>query len=196
MKENENERLMLFSDAVIAITITLLVLDIRLPETEMGLTDAALWEALVGLTPQLVAYVLSFLVIGVFWLGHRSKFEHIVRHSPVLIWINLIFLLEIGLMPFVTGVLAESRGALATMLYAAAVSVISLTAAAMSWYALKAGLTDLPSTRSGTIIWPILAPAAVFLSSIAIAPFSVPLAQLFWLMLIPASLLSGRFSRR
>jgi uncharacterized membrane protein len=196
MKENENERLMLFSDAVIAITITLLVLDMRLPETETKLTDAALWEALVGLTPQLVAYILSFLVIGVFWLGHRSKFEHIVRHSPVLVWINLIFLLEIGLMPFVTGVLAESGGALATMLYAAAVSVISLTAAAMSWYALKAGLTDLSSTRSGTIVWPILAPAAVFLSSIAIAPFSVQLAQLFWLMLIPASILSGRFSRR
>lgn len=192
MKTNENERLIVFSDAVIAITITLLVLDMRLPESALDGTDTALIGGLVSLWPQYVAYVLSFLVIGVFWLGHRSKFEHIVRHSQALVWINLIFLLQIGFMPFVTDVLAESHGGVATVLYAVTVSLISLTGAAMSFYASWAGLTDLPKNKIVKTIWPILTPAIVFLLSIPLALFDARLAQLFWLLLIPANMISAR----
>jgi len=63
-EENPNARLLAFSDGVIAVAITLLVLDIRLPEDFSHWSDAELWSALVALWPRLLAYLLSFFVIG------------------------------------------------------------------------------------------------------------------------------------
>ena len=139
---NENDRLMAFSDGVIAITITLMAFSIRLPDSTAPWTDATLWTALIDLAPQYRAYLLSFLVIGIFWLGHRSKFTHITRHSQTLVWLNMLFLFEIGFMPFVTDVLAQSGGTLSTVLSAGTVAIISLTSGAMTLYAMTAGLNQ------------------------------------------------------
>ena len=76
-EENPNARLLAFSDGVIAVAITLLVLDIRLPEDFSHWSDAELLSALVALWPRLLAYLLSFFVIGNLWNSHRSKFEKI-----------------------------------------------------------------------------------------------------------------------
>ncbi len=70
-----NERLLFFSDAVIAVAVTLLVLDIRLPvEDAAGLSDADLWAAIRETLPRIYAYILSFLVVGLFWTSHHQKF--------------------------------------------------------------------------------------------------------------------------
>ncbi|MEO8683483.1 MAG: TMEM175 family protein [Devosia sp.] len=196
MKGNENERLIMFSDAVIAITITLLVLDIRLPTSASELTESQLWSELLALGPRYLSYVVSFVVIGIFWMGHRQKFETITRSSPGLIWLNLLFLLGVGIMPFVTDILAESNGSLSTMLYAALVAVISLVSALMAAYARWTGLIDKSAQAPGLwrAVWPSLAPAVVFAVSIPIAYLDSSLGKYFWLTLIPLNIAIHRLA--
>ncbi len=73
MDENPNARLLALSDGVIAVAITLLVLDIKLPDGFGEFADAELWGALVALWPRMLAYLLSFYVIANFWFSHRSN---------------------------------------------------------------------------------------------------------------------------
>jgi uncharacterized membrane protein len=128
-EENPNLRLLALTDGVIAITITLLVLELRLPEGFGDYTDAELWAALLGVWPRFLAYLLSFAVIGSFWLNHRAKFEHIVKSDGGLLWINMIYLLTMSIVPFTTNLIAESGGTLATAIYAASMFVSGLSLA-------------------------------------------------------------------
>lgn len=183
----ETERLVLFSDAVIAITITLMVLEIRLQGDVAEMTDAALWEALFSIWPRFLSYLLSFVVIGSFWIIHHRKFELITRVSPMLMWLNLAFLCAIGLMPFVTDVLAENGGRLATATYAALVMIVGCLSAAITIYAASAGLTREPISPLH-YAWRSLAPVIVFGLSIPIAYFDADAAKYVWLALIPANI--------
>ena len=95
------ERLVFFSDAVFAIAITLLIIDVRLPAgTYLG--EAGLAQALVRLTPNYVAFVLSFLVIGQFWRGHHNAFGWLAASDDRLVGRNLALLLLIAAFPFPT----------------------------------------------------------------------------------------------
>src|ERR1700712_5626467 len=133
--ENPNARLLALSDGVIAVAITLLVLDIRLPEGFGELGDTQLGAALVALWPRILAYLLSFYVIAQFWSSHRSKFNHIIKTDSRLMWINMLFLLTVGLVPFTTNLIAESGGTLSTIIYAAAMVVSGLSLAGIWEYA-------------------------------------------------------------
>src|SRR3569623_1336404 len=101
-EEDPNLRLLALSDGVIAVAITLLVLDIRLPEGFGEYSDSQLWAALVALWPRLLAYLLSFYVITNFWFSHRSKFNAIVKTDRRLMWINMLILIIEKLVPFTT----------------------------------------------------------------------------------------------
>lgn len=100
-------RLVFFSDAVYAIAITLLVIDLRLVGSG-ELDSPALAQALWSMWPQLLSYVLSFLVIGSLWGSHHRKFRYINRYDGRLVWLNLLLLMVIAFIPFPTSVLAES----------------------------------------------------------------------------------------
>lgn len=97
------ERLVFFSDAVFAIAITLLVIDLRLPEGKEGATVA---DQVRDLVPELFAFFLSFMVIGVYWLAHWRRFGYVQRVDERLATINLVLLAFIALMPFPTSVIA------------------------------------------------------------------------------------------
>jgi uncharacterized membrane protein len=100
------ERMAFFSDAVFAIAITLLVIEIRLPELETHSSDA-LANALLKLVPNYFGFVISFFVIGRFWIGHHRVIGHLRTCDDALIWRNLLFLLTIAFMPFPTAVISE-----------------------------------------------------------------------------------------
>jgi uncharacterized membrane protein len=95
-------RLEAFSDGVFAIAITLLVLDIKVPEPGSG----ALGHALLAQWPSYAAYVISFLTIGIIWINHHAAFSRLrqVDHT-ILIW-NLLLLLTVGILPFTTSLMA------------------------------------------------------------------------------------------
>jgi len=96
------ERLVFFSDAVYAIAITLLVLEIKIPILPKGSPDALYWQALAELIPSFMGYVLSFAVIGIFWIGHHRAFAMAGRYSGRVLGWNMALLCVIAFMPFVT----------------------------------------------------------------------------------------------
>jgi len=97
-------RLEAFSDGVLAIAITLLVIDIRAPELRQG---EQLSHALWALWPSYVGYLVSFLTIGVIWLNHHRFFEQVLRVDGPLLVLNLNLLLWTALIPFPTAVVAK-----------------------------------------------------------------------------------------
>jgi len=107
-KEFQLERLILFSDAVFAIAITLLVIEIKIPEIhEKPITDNAVLHKLAELIPKFVGFLVSFLLIGQYWIVHHRMFSFVIYFTDRLIWLNILFLFAIALMPFSTGFYSE-----------------------------------------------------------------------------------------
>ena len=107
-KEFQLERLILFSDAVFAIAITLLVIEIKIPEIDTkALSDTRLLESLAHLIPKFIGFLISFLIIGLYWTVHHRMFGYVIGFNNRLIWLNILFLLGIALMPFSTGFYSE-----------------------------------------------------------------------------------------
>lgn len=94
------ERMINFSDAVFAFAATLLVLKIDLPILEGSNLNTEVAGALVNLWPQYLANVISFLVIGYYWLSHHGIFGTLSRFNSTIVWMNLIFLIFLSFVPF------------------------------------------------------------------------------------------------
>ncbi len=184
------DRLTIFTDGVMAISITLLVLDIRVPEGAGEMTSAELFDALLDLWPGYLTYILSFLVIGTFWRSHFEKFRWLRGVNGGLIRLNIMFLLTIGIVPFVTDVLSDNGGEVATILYAAVMALSAALLVALWGYAWRAGLIDPqlpPDVIRGRLIRGTMTPL-VFLLSIPVALVDAQIAKLVWLLLIPLGL--------
>lgn len=123
-KEFQLERLILFSDAVFAIAITLLVIEIKIPDfTQLNehlneikaplipdpdhIRDRDILNGLAHLIPKFTGFLISFLIIGQYWIVHHRMFGYVVSFNQRLIWLNILFLLGIALMPFSTGFYSE-----------------------------------------------------------------------------------------
>lgn len=94
------ERLTTFCDAVVAIALTLLVLDLKLHS--ISVKDALTWSSLVGLEADALAYILSFIVISVVWSIHNQFFELIRQIDSFLFWTNIVWLFFVSVLPFTT----------------------------------------------------------------------------------------------
>jgi uncharacterized membrane protein len=101
------ERLAALSDGIFAVAMTLLVLDIHIPSASAIHSEAELCQALAAMAPQWIAYLMSFLTLGIFWAGQQTQLNHLREGSRDLTWIHLAFLFAITLMPLTTRLLAE-----------------------------------------------------------------------------------------
>ncbi len=130
------ERIVFFSDAVMAIAITLLVIDLRLPDISASQAATNLTARLAELTPRIVSFVISFAVVGIYWSSHHRYFGYIKRYDGRLIFLNLIFLFFIVLMPFVASLLGQySYLPIAVVVYGLAVAATGFSIGAIWWYA-------------------------------------------------------------
>jgi uncharacterized membrane protein len=176
-------RLVAFSDGVMAVAITLLVLNIETPDV----SDEELGSALVDLLPSLAAYALAFALVGRFWVVHHNLFETFVGFDGRLMTLNLAFLMLIALLPFATDLLdGYSSEPLAAAVFGTILALAALVDWVMTAYALRAGHVN-ESRRKDTA--PFGSPVAlgftlVFFLSVPVAFLSVPLAWALWLSTI------------
>jgi uncharacterized membrane protein len=188
------ERLLALSDGVIAVAITLLVLDLKVPPAAGRLDDAALLHELSEMLPSFAMYALSFLAVGLAWIGHHRKFTHIHRVDGLLIWLNLLFLMAVALVPFVTAVLSQSKTQTAMILYSGTLGLTMALSAAMSAYAMgrpeliDAGMSA--SLRRSLVLSPAFS-AGAFVVSLLAALFDPTLSRYALLLLVPAALFPG-----
>ena len=141
---SETSRLEAFSDGVIAIAITLLILEIRVPHIEGGETH--LWDALVGMWPTFVAYLVGFSTIGIMWINHHRLFTMIRRTDDWLLIYNLLLLLGMTFVNFPTVLLGEYLGTpdagVAMAVYAGTAVAIALCFNLVWRYSVRAKLLD------------------------------------------------------
>lgn len=104
------ERLILFSDAVFAIAITLLIIEIKIPHLLPEYTTSQVIAAYLELTPKFLGFFVSFFFIGLYWTVHHQLMSYLVNYNPGLVWLNLLYLLSIVLFPFSTALDSEYAG--------------------------------------------------------------------------------------
>lgn len=180
------ERIVFFSDAVVAIAITLLALDIRLPQLQSATEIPA---ALVGLWPRYFGFVVSFLVVGSFWVGHHRMFRVIRRYDDTLVWLNIFFLLCIAFIPFASSVLSEHGDQRPAAIFYALVMIATGSFEALLWLyaAHRRRLID-PDVQPHAIHMAtlrMLTPPAVFAVSVPIALIHPYAAIVTWLAVYP-----------
>jgi len=186
------ERLVFFSDAVFAIAVTLLALEIRLPDLSGSLTERALFQALLSLWPKYLGYAISFLVIGGFWTSHHRKFRYICRYDGRLLTINLLLLMVIAFIPFPTSVVSAYGNQVGTIFYAGVMAVAGLLSGAIWWYAAANGRLTLPRlerrVRLREGLRPLFVPL-VFAGSIGLSFLDSDIAKASWALIALVSLL-------
>ncbi len=135
------ERLAALSDGIFAVAMTLLVLDLHVPVSAAIHSEQDLWNALVQLSPSLLTYVMSFLTLGIFWVGQQSQLNHFARSDRNLSWIHFAFLLAVTLTPFSTALLAAFiTYRLALVVYWLNILLLGVLLFSSLWYAWRAGL--------------------------------------------------------
>ena len=188
----EYDRILFFSDAVMAIAVTLLAVDLRVPMT--AIRTAALLSKDAN---SLVGFAISFAVIGLFWLGHHGIFRYITAFDRPLIGLNLVFLGTIAFLPYPTDVLSRpfsDRGAV--IFYAICGAAAGLAEGAVWLYATRpgSGLAD-PSVAR---VWlhttlRIARIPAVFVASIPVALVAPNAAQYMWILIWITGIAINRF---
>jgi uncharacterized membrane protein len=188
------ERLVGFSDAVLAIAITLLVLGLEVPSVHK-IPQTELPEFLKDSIPSILAYITSFFLVGIYWLQHYVIFHYIHHANRALVLLNGLFLLSVSFLPFPTGLQAVYRGdRLAVVLFGCAHIVCGLTLLALWHYAThrhRLVAPDLPrqvvrSMTSRIAISPALSALAIA------ASFGAVMAGKLFFLLIPLCYFSHR----
>jgi uncharacterized membrane protein len=193
------ERLVFFSDAVFAIAITLLVIEVRLPALPADATEADVIAGIRATLPQIFAYVLSFATIGLYWLAHWRRFRYIVHVDSRLVAYNLVLLGFIAFIPFPTAVLGEHGDLVpAVVLYAVVLSAAGVVGPLTWLYAWRAGLaapglTDryaLLSAARGFSVPVVMLGSLLFLPVVGTTGVEV-----LWLLIAPVQMVLNRVVR-
>jgi len=191
----EYDRVLFFSDAVFAIAITLLVVDLRVPDEVLNTGDQLHADKY-----RILGFAISFLVIGLFWMGHHRLFRYITALNRPVIFLNLLFLGTIAFLPYPTALLfaSSTKQVPATVFYAACVAGAGLVELAIWLYALRAdGLVpaSISPVSRRYVTAQILPAPVVFGLSIPVAFVAPGVAPFTWILLVPIGRLLPRIMR-
>lgn len=189
------ERLLFFSDAVIAIVVTLLVLELRPPEVH-GIGELA--AALQALTPKFVAFAGTFAIVIVFWAAHLAITRRLRVFDWAVIWVNALFLFAVATLPFASALIGEygSVGA-AWQVYCVALMAASFSQALLVLVSTRGGGRLVDGVTGREIVWRFLravSPGAAFTVGLVLSlQGSGQLAALCWTLIPPLLLVAGLF---
>jgi uncharacterized membrane protein len=187
------EHLISFSDAVFAFSITLMALSIDIPDLPLNLSQSGLLQRLGDFYPQFEDYIISFVVIAIFWVSYHKVFNHIIGSHISIVYLNLLFLLLITLLSITTSfVINYTTYQIPYIIYSVVVIMTSALLVAIWWYATKGHrLVDKnmnPLFIKGTL-HNLLSVPIIFGISILISFVDLGVAQYFWLSIIPSTIL-------
>jgi len=200
------ERIVFFSDAVFAIAITLLILEVKVPELDHVVSgEKSLGQEIWDNRRSIQSFLTSFIVLGFYWRAHHQVFRFVHRFDGNLIWLNLVFLLSIIWLPYPTAILGQfvdpeltqavgqSGQQLAVVLYAGSVTITGLLLTALWMYATRRHRLvdhDLPARFIQYQTLRHLIPALLFLASIGLTFIDPVLTSgLWWVVLLTLPLL-------
>lgn len=126
-------RIEALANGIFAVAMTILVLELHVPELGPEASDARLLSALESLAPKAFSFASGFVILGTLWIGHRYQFHYIRRSNRAILWINLVFLLTISFLPFVVA-LVRTYGAMpvACVLYGTTL-LVAMTCLLVQW---------------------------------------------------------------
>ena len=129
------ERITAFSDGVFSIAITLLVLNLRVPIVPQS-KPGDLLDQLHTQWPSLLSYILSFVIVGIYWVAHHNMFHYIKRSDRPFLWINILLLMCVAFIPFPAGLLGEyPQQRISVIIYASSLILTNLMLSLLWWYA-------------------------------------------------------------
>ena len=187
-------RLVALSDGIFAVAFTLLVLDLRLPDVPVP-NDAALQQRLVALIPAAFSFLLSFVVVALYWLSHHRLFQLLRLHDRVIEYANLVFLLAVCFIPAPTSVFGRySEFPTAVALYAASQVLPGAALTFMWWYGVLRLVQHPGPERRLALYFTLraLATMSIFALSIPVALISADAGRLTWAAIPVAFLVIGR----
>lgn len=179
-------RIEAFSDGVLAIVITLMVLEIKIPAIENTATNNETWQQLQPVLPKFLAYLLSFVMVAVYWVNHHQLFHSLRNVDRTLLWLNNNFLLWICLLPFPTELIgSHPHSQVFVLIFALLMLLCALSFYLMRWYALKkANLSHetisneyINASLRKSLIGPIL-----YFIAIISSPFKVTIAYVIFIV--------------
>lgn len=187
-----NARMAALTDGVMSIAMTLLVLDIQLPD---AVAAHVTWRDLRGIGEHFYAYALSFMVVALFWLGHARRVRALNGYTPTLFWLNNLFLLFVGLTPFSTSLLAASGNQVATIVYSTSMFAASVCLTLMSVHVTAEGLAHPEGQK--TPMRPVhllrFVTAAIFGLSALLAFWRTDAARAVFLLLVVVAVIPDRW---
>lgn len=165
------------SDGVFAVAMTLLVFGFR----ATGIPASALRFHLLHFWPQLLAYILSFVIVGVYWVAHHTQFYFVTKVDRGLLWLNNLFLMTVAFMPFPASLLGKYPGSQTSIVMYGCTLVVANSFLALTWFYADRGRLlhpAVPERFRRFALWITMAPISVYLLAIAVsfANLKVPLA--------------------
>jgi uncharacterized membrane protein len=187
------------SNGVFAVVITLLVLNIQVPQIAESVLSRELVLKLFGVWPKLLVYALSFLVVGIYWVAYRNTFHYIKRSDRTLLWLNILLLLCIVFIPFPTALLGQYPGQqISVVIYAGTLVLTGLVLQLLWWYVTSSyRLVDReidPRLVQRATRRNLMAPL-IYLLAIGISFLSVQISLVFFVLVPVLYIFPGRIDR-
>jgi len=192
-------RIEAFSDGVFAVAITLLVLNLQVPQLATSVVSRELVSKLIELWPKLLIYVLSFVIVGIYWVAHHNSFHYIKRSDRTLLWFNLLLLLCIVFIPFPTALVGEyPEQQISIVIYGSTLVITGLVLQLLWWYAtsgyrLVARDIDLRLVQQATRR--NLAAPLIYLLAIGVSFLSVQISLIFFILVPLYYIFPGHIDR-
>jgi uncharacterized membrane protein len=193
-------RIEALSDGIFAIVMTLLILELHVPNLPTAAANVEVTAALIALWPKFVSYLVAFVSLGVFWIAHHMMYHAIRRADRTLLWLNIAFFMCVSLLPFSTSVLnAFPRALIAPFLFGANLSLVGwLLFFQWTYVGSQPGMLApfvTPEYRASVKLRMLAVPIATTLTAF-ICFWSAGISVAIYLLLLPLYMLPGQFERQ
>jgi uncharacterized membrane protein len=183
-----------FSDALFAFSITFMALSIQIPTFSSNIADSELTRRLGQLlVPNIIHYMVSFMVVGMYWISYHRIFEQIRRTNVTLLWLNLLFLMFIALVGYFTGLLVTyGTHIIVVISFSGIMAASGFVLCLIWWYAThnrKLVDQDMDDHLIRYFLMRTIVSPIIFLTTIGISFINVQAAQYLWVVILPANII-------